>query len=247
MRVGIMQPYFFPYWGHFALIARCDAWVVFDITQFTPKSWMSRNRVLHPERGWSWIHVPLSNNSIHIRTYEARLLDPDGALKTIQGKLSHYRRHAPYYWVVDDLVREAFAETRGDRSLTRLNVATLSAVCRCLDLPFRPLVCSESTLNLPSGLGAGDWALEIATRLGAIQYLNPASGAALFDPMSFAGRGIELQFLHACGWEYETPGREFVADLSILDALMWNDTVEVRRALLAHSRVASAPVLLQPA
>jgi hypothetical protein len=51
VKLAIMQPYFFPYLGHFALISQCEKWVVFDITQFTPKSWMSRNRVLHPKQG----------------------------------------------------------------------------------------------------------------------------------------------------------------------------------------------------
>jgi hypothetical protein len=35
MKLGIMQPYFFPYLGHFALIAAVDEWVVFDVTQYT--------------------------------------------------------------------------------------------------------------------------------------------------------------------------------------------------------------------
>jgi hypothetical protein len=43
MRVGMMQPYFFPYLGHFALIANVDSWVVFDVTQSTPNSWISCN------------------------------------------------------------------------------------------------------------------------------------------------------------------------------------------------------------
>ena len=30
MKIGIMQPYFFPYLGHFALIDAVDKWVVFD-------------------------------------------------------------------------------------------------------------------------------------------------------------------------------------------------------------------------
>ena len=50
MRLGIMQPYFFPYLGHFALIANVDAWIVFDVTQYTPRTWINRNRVLHPSR-----------------------------------------------------------------------------------------------------------------------------------------------------------------------------------------------------
>ena len=63
MRLGIMQPYFFPYPGHFALIASVDRWIVFDVTQYTPKTWMNRNRVLHPASGAMYVTVPLANAS----------------------------------------------------------------------------------------------------------------------------------------------------------------------------------------
>jgi WbqC-like protein family len=49
MRLGIMQPYFCPYLGHFALIAAVDQRIVFDVTQYTPKTWMNRNPILHPD------------------------------------------------------------------------------------------------------------------------------------------------------------------------------------------------------
>ena len=67
MRIGIMQPYFFPYLGHFALIANVDAWIVFDVTQYTPKTWINRNRVLHPTSGANWVSVALKNSSISIK------------------------------------------------------------------------------------------------------------------------------------------------------------------------------------
>lgn len=51
MRLAIMQPYFFPYLGHFSLIAASDAWIVFDVRQYTPRTWMNRNRILHPTGG----------------------------------------------------------------------------------------------------------------------------------------------------------------------------------------------------
>ena len=51
MRLGIMHPFFFPYLGHFALIAAVDQWIVFDVTQYTPKTWMNRNPILQPDTG----------------------------------------------------------------------------------------------------------------------------------------------------------------------------------------------------
>ena len=172
MKLAIMQPYFFPYPGHFALIARCDEWVVFDITQYTPKTWMNRNRVLHPDGGPHWISVPLANGSISIKTSEARVLDPAGACRSVLGKLSHYRRQAPFFKAVEDLVREAFALPTGDDSLVHLNLRGLDAVCGYLGLDFKRRIASELQLDLPAQLAPGDWALEIGRRLGAKAYLN---------------------------------------------------------------------------
>ena len=116
MRFGIMQPYFFPYLGHFALIANVDLWIVFDVTQYTPKSWISRNRILHPASGTNWINVPLKNSSISIKIHEAKILDVNAAAKSTVGKLGHYRRRAPFFKQVEALVKETFIACGSDDS-----------------------------------------------------------------------------------------------------------------------------------
>ena len=237
LSLGIMQPYFFPYLGHFALIAHTEAWVVFDITQYTPKTWMNRNRVLHPSGGPNWVSVPLANGSISITTSQARVADLAGTARSVQGKLSHYRRKAPHYQAVVDLVAGAFALPAGDDSLVHLNLAGLRAVCRYLDLPFAPQVCSELALDLPADLGPGDWALEIASRLGADAYLNPIGGRALFDPAAYAARGVRLEFLEMPALHYRTGPWESVPGLSIIDALMWNEPASLRDFLLGSARL----------
>jgi len=231
MRLAIMQPYLFPYVGHFSLIAAADEWVVFDITQYTPRSWMNRNRILHPSRGWKWVTVPLANGSIHIRTEQAEILDPASALTSILAQLGHYRR-APYYEPVCDLVRDAFT---GDRSLVRLNVRALAAVCRYVGLPFRYRVCSDLALDMPVGLGPGEWAPQICARLNASAYLNPIGGQHLFDPASFAERSIALEFLEASPFTYSTGSFGFEPGMSVLDALMWNPPEAVLAAIRRYA------------
>ena len=58
MRLGLNQPYFFPYIGHYALIKQVDRYIIDDVVQFTDKSWMTRNRILKPQGGWQYIHMP---------------------------------------------------------------------------------------------------------------------------------------------------------------------------------------------
>ncbi|WP_198386339.1 WbqC family protein [Burkholderia ubonensis] len=234
MKLGIMQPYFFPYLGHFALIAHTDAWLVFDITQYTPKTWMNRNRVLHPKEGWNYVSVPLANGSISIATSEARMLNPADTRRSVLGKLSHYRRVAPYYRAVEALVQDAMAND-DDTSLVHLNVRGLCAVCEYLGLPFNYRICSELNLSLPSDLGPGGWAPAISAALGASAYVNPIGGRELFDPADFASRNVALQFLSFENPVYDVGPYQFELGLSILDVLMWNSPQAVMEILRANS------------
>lgn len=221
MRMGIMQPYFFPYLGHFSLIAAVDEWIVFDITQYTPKSWMNRNRILHPSAGWQYVTVPLSNSSISIKTNEAKVLNLTKTKVEINGKLSHYKKKAPYFEAVNALINDVFDSGTND-SLVHLDIRGLDAVCQYLDIPFNYRICSELDLPLPAKLGPGDWALEICSQLGASSYVNPTSGQDIFDRAAFARRGISLQFTQSPEFTYSSTPYQYESNLSILDVLMWN-------------------------
>ncbi|MGH2863355.1 MAG: WbqC family protein [Solirubrobacteraceae bacterium] len=232
MRVGIMQPYFFPYLGYFALIERCDKWVVFDVTQYTPKTWMNRNRVLHPTESWNWVTVPLANSSNSIRIHEAKVLDADKARASALGKLSHYRNRAPHWRTVKGLLEAAF-DGAADASLVTLNASALRVVCSYLGIGFEPVICSELGLDLTAVDHPGGWAPVVAGALGADEYLNPVGGLQLFSQEEFNERGIALEFLEFPSFEYVTSGYAFVPNLSVLDVLMWNDVESVRSALAA--------------
>lgn len=239
MRLGIMQPYFFPYLGHFALIAHTERWVVFDVSQYTPKSWMSRNRVLHPQVGWNYINVPLANSSIAIATHEARVQDLQKTRISVLGKLTHYRRKAPFYEQVVQLVNRTF-DAVASESLVELNVQGLVAVCAYLELPFDYSICSELGLELQHIDSPGGWAPAISQQLGASFYLNPPGGRDLFDPQDFARNGIQLGFMQFDEFRYDTVPYTFEPGLSVLDVLMWNSPQKVREVLSSHSHILDA-------
>ena len=89
--LGIMQPYFFPYVGHFELIHLSDDWIVFDVVKYQPKSWMNRNRVLHPKAGWQYVSAPVEKRGESGLIRDVRLVDPAAALARIIGQIDHYR------------------------------------------------------------------------------------------------------------------------------------------------------------
>jgi WbqC-like protein family len=234
-----MQPYFFPYLGHFCLIACADRWFVFDITQYTPQTWMNRNRILHPYAGWQYITVPLSKSSSSIKTCEAKILDVSAAQELIARKLAHYKKHAPYYRSVMALVHEAF-DTTTDHSLVQLNVRGLQAVCRYLGIRFDFQVCSELNLPLPTSLRPGDWVPNICSLVCATSSVNPVGGKELFDPGEFSRRGVNLYFAKTKAFSYDPSPYKYEPDQSVLDVLMWNSPTAVGDAIRQCIELAQA-------
>jgi len=229
MKLGIMQPYFFPYLGYFELIARTDRWVVFDVVQYNPKSWMNRNRILHPTQGWQYITAPVAKAPHGTAIREIVLSNRDAALERLLGQLDHYRKRAPYFGQVTDLVRAAFSGA--SNRLVDLNVAALATVCDYLGIAFHHTMCSQGNFDLRNVAHAGQWALTIAKQLGADEYINPPGGREIFIEEEWAAQSIRLTFTQMNNFLYECRPYAFVENLSILDVLMWNDVATVRRAL----------------
>lgn len=232
MKLGIMQPYFFPYIGYFSLIFRTDKWVVFDTTQYTPKTWMNRNRILKPHKslGWQYITVPLKNSSISTKIYQAEILNRQESMIKILAQIEHYRKKAPFFDNVYKIVKDSFDNIEND-SLVDLNLESLKAVCKYLKIPFNYMVYSKSLQTLKKDLSAGEWALEISSELNATEYINPIGGCDLFSIEEFERRNIKISFLNSPKFEYKCYPYQFIENLSIIDVLMWNSPESVRLAL----------------
>jgi len=220
MKLGIMQPYPFPYLGYFELIARTDRWIVFDVVKYNRRSWMNRNRILHPTQGWQYFSLPVAHAPHSTTIREIALRDVAEAERKLLAQLDHYRGRAPYFERVRDLVRDTFARTRS-ASLADFNVNSLAATCERLGLRFADERCSRLGLALDDVEHAGQWALRITQALGARAYLNPPGGRALFQQAEWDAAGIEIAFTTPTGFTYDCRPYAFEPGLSIIDVLMW--------------------------
>lgn len=239
MILGIMQPYFFPYLGYFDLINYADRWIVFDAVQYIRHGWINRNRILHPKEGWQYITVPLRKHSREALIKDVEINDDIAWREKIVGQLQHYKKRAPHFRETLALVEDCLGLR--EPSIARLNAAILAKVCTHLGIDFDCAIFSEMDLALGPIEGPGDWALEIASTMGAEEYVNPPGGEGIFDGTRFAERGIELTIRHMPPMEYSCRGYGFEPGLSIIDVLMWNPP-EIVRAFLDAQRTAPAPV-----
>ena len=173
MKLGIMQPYFFPYLGYFDLIRYTDRWILFDTVQYIRRGWVNRNRVLHPKQSWQYVVVPIRKHSRATLIQGIATADSDWKQRLL-GQLEHYRRRAPYFRDTRELVRECF--NTDEESLARINGRCLQHVCAYLGIEFQQEYLSDMRLELGNIDGPGDWALEITKALGFSTYVNPIGG-----------------------------------------------------------------------
>jgi hypothetical protein len=225
MRLGVMQPYFFPYLGYFDLIASVDRWIVADTVQHMRHGWVTRNRVLQQASGWQYILVPVRKHTLQTPIMDIEISGTDWRT-TVRRQLDHYRKRAPGYADTMALVERCLG--RPETHLSRLNTAILEEVCGFLGLPFEFSYLSEMNLQLEPIAGPADWALRISQAVGASEYVNPPGGVALYDPAQFTAHGIRLEIRKMVDFKYDCGCYEFVPNLSIVDVLMWNDRASVR-------------------
>ena len=236
MRLGIMQPYFFPYLGYFDLIDAVDHLVVNDSAQYIKQGWINRNRIIKPTGGWQYMTVPVDKSSFHAgyRTpiVDVKVHDGRDWRSLIVRQLGRYRKKAPYFLETVNLVKSCL-DTE-ERSIARLNVGILEEICEVLDIEFTHTLSSEIGSPMAPGLKAQDWVLAICEIFGASRYINLPGGRDLYDEQRFRDRGIELEFRNLPTFRYSCGDWEFVPNLSIIDVLMWNRPARVRDHLEMH-------------
>lgn len=225
MTLGIMQPYFLPYLGYWQLLARVDAFVVYDNIQYTKKGWINRNRFLR-DGAPAWFTVPLRHASDYLDVREREVAPDFDRGKLLRTLAASYRR-APEFETVFPLVERVVQAPLANlfdyvhHSLTEtaafLGVAT-------------PIVVSSTVAADPT-LAAERRVLALCEAMGADTYLNPIGGQTLYSGETFASEGVRLQFLRPRLGEYPQFGGPFVPGLSILDVLMFNTRDAVREML----------------
>ncbi|MES5954330.1 WbqC family protein [Bacillus fungorum] len=231
MKIGIMQPYFFPYIGYFQLINHVDKWVIFDDVQYIRHGWVNRNRILHPTDGWQYIIAPLEKHSHKHSIKEVQINNTTNWKLKIMNQLVHYKKKAPYYKQCIEIIEKAL--DINTNNITELNTHILEIICNNLEMPFSYQISSLTNFNYSDVEDPGDWALTISSQLHATEYVNPIGGKELFNRTKFEEQGIKLSFLQSSMEKlvYKQGYRSFEPALSIIDLLMFCSKDEIKSML----------------
>ena len=235
MKLAIMQPYFFPYIGYFQLIANSDQFIFFDVTQYNKKSWMNRNRILHPTDtlGFQYTSVPINKNSQGTLIKDVSINNTEDWKSKIVGQLTVYKKlKAPYFEDVMSLINRVFEKEHTNFAL--FLVEAMEHVCRYLGLNCEYRIASQIEFDRNQVDGPGDWALAISKELGANCYINPHGGYEIFDEKKYEENGVDISFIKPKLSTYKQSWRKgFMPGLSILDVMMFNGIKEINKMLVS--------------
>jgi hypothetical protein len=230
MKIAIMQPYFFPYIGYFSLIKHTDKFILFDVVQFIYHGWIERNRILKQSGGWQYVRVPLQKHSRETIIKDIVIDNGHAWKEKIIAQLQHYRKTAPYYLTVNELIMEGLSQKY--TSIVNLNLNALKCVCEYLNIHTPLEIFSAIGLEIGSVRAPDEWALNICRAMkGVTEYWNPMGGKDIFDKSKYEANQIKLCFHKTNVTEYNQTRPAFEAGLSIIDVLMFNSVEQVNKML----------------
>lgn len=233
MKLGIMQPYFFPYIGYFQLIHATDHYIFFDTPQYEKRGWMNRNRIINLKEGTTYISVPTVKAPQSTPINEMRISYQEAWEQKILAQLDIYKKRAPYFQNVRELVSDVFSKKYD--SISELNIASVVSSCNYMGLPLQYSIFSKMNLDVPAVCEPDEWALNIAKALGYEEYINAPGGEAFFNKEKYANAGIDLRFILPNLSPYVQKIGRFESGLSIIDVMMYNSPEEISHMLSDYS------------
>lgn len=228
MKIGVMQPYLFPYLGYFQLINAVDIFVIYDDVQYIKNGWINRNRILSNKNAFLFtfgVKKDSMNKCINQRSYaeDTYLSTRNKFLKT----LFYTYQKAPYFNEVNELVVDIL--NYDDLNVSKFNTNSLRKLCDYMNINTRFIL--SSSLERTKGLDAEDAIIEINKILDGHCYINAIGGMKLYSPEKFEENGIKLRFLKTNDIVYPQFGEQFIPNLSIIDVLMFNSKEEIKGLL----------------
>lgn len=229
MKIGIMQPYSFPYIGYFQLLYHSDIFVLYDDANYIERGWVNRNYLL-AKGGKELFSIPLSKASCNRAINEILIQYDDGKwfANFLRGLDMRYSR-APHKSACLELLERVFSELSASTTIGDMSYSALLAIMSYLGITRE--VLKSSTLSYDRSLDRSGKVNSIARMFTEVERLVfPPGSCGLYSTADFPAYDCEVVVPGRI--KYPQIARDFfVPDLSIIDVLMFNSPVEVARLL----------------
>ena len=225
MKVAVMQPYFFPYYGYFQLINAVDTFIIFDDVKYKKRSWINRNCIISSS-GPQAITLQLRKAS---QNKDINQIDIIPDFSKLTRSIEYNYQKAPYFSDVFPVV-EQILEFK-NYNLGHFLANSLKSVCDYLKIEKRFEFSSNINTNV---LKSESRIISICNELQCSQYINMVGGKHLYQSKAFNEYNVKLTFIRPDPIKYQQYGNEFLNNLSIIDIMMFNDINTVRNKHLTE-------------
>lgn len=220
MKIGIMQPYFFPYMGYFQLINAVDLYVNLDHVSFMKRSYMVRNTL----KNNTPINIPVSQGSQNKSCTEVKVLVDDKWFNKFKRTLEVLYKKEPYYnQVINEIIipwEENILTLPRIASISEFNFASIYQICKYFNIEKR-FYSSGGITDKKKNEGLQ----EITKYFKGDIYINAIGGQKLYNKEDFASQGIELKFIQMGNIDVDMPY------MSMLDLLFRYDKNHLKNEL----------------
>jgi hypothetical protein len=233
MKLAIMQPYLFPYFGYFQLINTVDKFIIYDDVQYIKGGWINRNRILLNTQAHLFT-FSIKNDSTFLninQRYFTNKLDKEKE-KFFNIVDSAYSK-APFYSNTKKLL-ECILFT-GELNISDMITQSLILICNYLDIGTQFYISSE--IDKDNTLKGEERVIAINKCLDSKHYINSIGGETLYSKDVFKENGITLSFIKPKLVEYKQFKNQFVPWLSIIDVLMFNSVEKTREMLQEYELI----------
>ena len=215
LKIGIVQPQFFPWPGQFSLMSKCNKLIILDNVQWVKRHWYNRNYI-NSNNGPVWINVPVNAPSHRqLMINDIKIDQSQTWQKTLLSRIEHNYRKAPffheYYQKIADLINLPWVK------VADLSVAALIFITDLLSIDLRIHRASQLSISSTEPVQR---LIEICKLFGATSYLSgPAAKNYIKCDKPFSESGIKLEWMRYPEYKYNCIHKSRDVNMSVLDLL----------------------------
>ena len=173
MRLGIMQPYFFPYLGYWQLLANVDKYVVYDDVTYIKGGWINRNNFLiNGQKNLLTMRLEKASSYTLIKDIAIK----DDFVKFLKTIEMGYKK-APFFEDIFRLLKDICQCP--DKKLGQFLFNSHIKICEYLGIDTELIL--SSSFEKHTELKGKDKVISICKQLGADEYINAIGGQELYD------------------------------------------------------------------
>ena len=233
-KIGIMQPYFFPYLGYWQLMNAVDEYVIYDDVNFIKNGWINRNYILlNGEK--HLLTLPLDKASPFELINQIKITSDSIRKQKLLRTIEQAYKKAPYFNQVYPIVKDVIEEE------TFLISKALEKQFKLVNdyIGIKTKLIISSKLEKNNKLTGQDKVIYICKILKGTDYYNAIGGQQLYSKDDFAKENINLYFLKMNNIEYPQFKNSFIPSLSIIDVMMFNSPEQINQMLDKYELISS--------